>query len=131
MNFVNMNALKVFFLSTIGAFAALTADLQAGSPVSIHKGEGMVVVGMEEPIDDDCRCEGIPLYGRVKVVEAFADFKVKIVSSFPDLKVKTVSAFADECGEWQFVESFPDFTVQFVESFPDFTIQFVENFPGL
>lgn len=88
-------------------------------------------IGTEEPVGEDCSCKGIPLYGRVKVVEAFADFKVKIVSSFPDLKVKTVSAFADECGEWQFVESFPDFTVQFVESFPDFTIHFVENFPGL
>lgn len=129
MNFVNMNALRVFFLSAMGAFAALTADLQAENPVLLL--ERTVAVGAEDPIDDDCRCEGIPLYGKVKVVEAFADFKVKIVGSFPDLKVRTVSAFADECGEWQFVESFPDFTVQFVESFPDFTIQFVENFPGL
>ena len=131
MNFVNMNVLRVFFLSAMGAFAALMADLQAGNPVLLPERTGTAVVGMEEPIDDDCRCECIPLYGKVKVVEAFADFKVKIVGSFPDLKVKTVSAFADECGEWQFVESFPDFTVQFVESFPDFTIQFVENFPGL
>ena len=125
MNFVNMNVLRVFFLSAMGAFAALMADLQAGNPVLLPERTGTAVVGMEEPIDDDCRCD------KVKVVEAFADFKVKIVGSFPDLKVKTVSVFADECGEWQFVESFPDFTVQFVESFPDFTIQFVENFPGL
>ncbi|MDD4847997.1 MAG: hypothetical protein PHR53_04440 [Bacteroidales bacterium] len=64
-----------------------------------------------------------PLYGKVKVVEYFADFKVQIVSSFPDLRVKSCH-FASSCGEWEFVESFPDFTVQFVEYFPDFTIQF-------
>lgn len=84
----------------------------------------------KNPIQD-CRLKGIPLHGKVKVVQSFADFKVKVVQSFPDLKVKKVSSFPDNCGEWQFVESFPDFTVQFVESFPDFTIQFVESFPGM
>ena len=78
----------------------------------------------------NCTCKGIPLMGKVKIVNAFPDFKVKIVNAFPDLKVKTVTAFPDKCGKWQFVESFPDFTIQFVEAFPDFTIQFVENFPG-
>ena len=55
----------------------------------------------------DCECNGIPLYG-----------KVKFVTSFPDFKI-------------QYVESFPDFTVQVVESFPDFKIKTVESFPGL
>jgi len=77
-----------------------------------------------------CTCKDIPLKGKVKIVSAFPDFKVKIVNSFPDLKVKTVIAFPDKCGEWQFVESFPDFTVQFVDAFPDFTIQFMEDFSG-
>lgn len=77
-----------------------------------------------------CMCGGQKLYGKVKVVSHGADFKVKRVSSFPDLKVKRVRNFPDSCGEWQFVDSFPDFTVQFVDSFPDFTIQYVNSFPG-
>jgi len=85
----------------------------------------------KNPFDTkNCACKGIPLNGKVKIVNAFPDFKVKTVNSFPDLKVKTVTAFPKKCGEWQFVESFPDFTVQFVDAFPNFTIQFVESFPG-
>jgi hypothetical protein len=79
----------------------------------------------------DCKCKGVPLYGKVKFVDHFPDFKVKIVESFPDLKVKLVDAFPDGCGKWKIVESFPDFTVQIVESFPDFTIKMVESFPGM
>ena len=82
-------------------------------------------------IGDDCTLDGVPLHGRVQVVEHFADFEVEIVESFPDLKVKPVEQFADECGEWAFVDAFPDFTVTFVDSFPDFTIKYVESFPGL
>lgn len=82
-----------------------------------------------EPIED-CRFNGVPLYGEVQVVDSFPDFKIQVVDSFPDLKVKPVDSFADSCGEWDFVESFPDFTVQFVDSFPDFKIEFVESFPG-
>ncbi len=78
----------------------------------------------------NCMCNGQKLYGKVKVVRNFADFKVKRVRSFPDLKVKRVKNFPDRCGEWQFVDNFPDFTVQFVDDFPDFTIQYVNSFPG-
>jgi hypothetical protein len=77
-----------------------------------------------------CTYGGIRLYGKVKVVTSFADLKVKIVNSFPDLEVKTVTSFPDDCGEWQFVESFPDFTIQFVENFEDISIKFVGSFPG-
>jgi len=84
-----------------------------------------------EKIDPDCTFKGKKMYGKVKIVESFPDYKVKVVTSFPDLKVKNVTSFPSECGKWQFVESFPDFTVKFVESFPDFTIKYVESFPGL
>ena len=67
-----------------------------------------------------CSYQGIPLYG-----------KVKVVRRFPDLKVKRVNAFANQCGQWQFVDAFPDFKVQFVESFPDIKIQYVDAFPGV
>ncbi|MEP0859564.1 hypothetical protein NDI34_26500 [Trichocoleus sp. DQ-U1] len=59
------------------------------------------------------------------------DIKVKIVSSSPDLIVEPVTAFPQRCGQWQFVESFPDLKVQIVENFPDIQIQFVNSFPGV
>lgn len=82
-------------------------------------------------VSSACTLHDIPLYGKVKVVENFADFKVQIVDYFADLKVQPVDSFANSCGKWQFVDSFPDFTVQFVEYFPDFKIQFVDYFPGV
>jgi hypothetical protein len=45
--------------------------------------------------------------------------------------VKFVTSFPDDCGEWQVVESFPDFKVQIVESFPDIKVKIVESFPGM
>ncbi|MDR0814635.1 MAG: hypothetical protein LBN37_02660 [Bacteroidales bacterium] len=83
------------------------------------------------PVSSDCSCKGKKLYGKVKVVTSFPDFKVKVTNSFPDLKVKVVESFPDECGKWKFVENFPDFTIQYVEHFQDFSIQFVESFPGV
>ena len=80
---------------------------------------------------EKCTYNGIPLKGKVKIVNSFADFKVKVVDSFSDIEVKTVNSFPDHCGEWQFVESFPDFTIQFVESFPDVKVKFVGSFPGM
>lgn len=80
---------------------------------------------------EKCTCNGIPLKGKVKIVNSFADFKVQVVNSFPDIKVKKVTSFPNNCGEWQFVESFPDFTIQIVESFPDVKIKFVNSFPGM
>lgn len=82
-------------------------------------------------VSDDCTFNGIKLAGKVKVVDSFPDVRVKAVSSFPDLKVKKVSSFADECGEWQFVDSFADFKIQYVDSFPDVEVAWVESFPGL
>jgi hypothetical protein len=82
-----------------------------------------------------CQQEGHRLYGKVQIVESFPDLTVQVVESFPDLKVKLVSSFPDACGEWQFVNSFPDLKpdlkIKFVTSFPDLKIQFVDSFPGL
>jgi hypothetical protein len=69
----------------------------------------------------------IPLYGRVQVVSSFGDIKVA-ESSFPDLRVKSVSV-ATKCGEWQFVDSNPDFTIEY-SSYPDLRIEF-SSFPGI
>jgi hypothetical protein len=70
------------------------------------------------------------LHGKVKIVTSFPKYKIKITNSFPDIKVKKVTSFPNHGGEWQFVDSFPDFTVQIVDSFPDFTVQYVDSFPG-
>ncbi len=87
---------------------------------------------MAGKIGSSCRFQGVPLYGRVKVIESGrADFKVKIVNSFADLHVKDVSSFPNSCGLWKYVNSSPDFTVKFVDSFPDFTIREVRSFPGV
>ncbi len=82
-------------------------------------------------VSADCTFNGKRLAGNVKVVTSSADVKVKVVTSFPDLNVKVVESFPDNCGQWRFVESFPDFTIQYVESFPDVKIRMVESFPGV
>lgn len=71
------------------------------------------------------------IYGRIKIVSSFADYRVKVVSHFPDLRVKKVDHFADGPGKWQIVDHFPDYKIQIVDHFPDFTIQWVDHFPGL
>ena len=91
----------------------------------------LLPTALKAEINPNCTYNGIPLYGRVKIVEHFADFRVKAVFFLPDLRVQQVSSFANSCGRWQLVDSFPDFTVQFVDVLPDFTIQFVESFPGI
>lgn len=85
----------------------------------------------KESIQANCTYKGIPLYGKVKIVEHFPDIQVQAVSRFPDLRVLTVEGYANKCGRWEIVDDFPDFTVQFVEHFPDITVQFVEIYPGL
>ena len=79
----------------------------------------------------DCTYRGKKLYGKVKVVNSFEDFKVKKVTSFEDIKIKKVNSFADKCGRWQFVDNFEDFKIKFVDSFEDFSIKYVDSFEGL
>ena len=82
-------------------------------------------------VSSSCTYKGVPLYGKVKVVTSFEDFKVKKVSSFEDLKVKEVTSFPDKCGRWKFVDSFEDLKIKYVDSFEDFSIKFVDSFEGL
>lgn len=84
-----------------------------------------------EGVQPDCTCNGIKLYGKVEVKDAFADFKVEVVDAFADIKVRKVDAFADSCGEWEIVDAFGDFTVEWVDAFGDFKVEFVDAFPGL
>lgn len=79
---------------------------------------------------ENCTFNGKPLYGRVKIVDGFADFKVEIVDDFPDIRVQLVESFPNECGRWEIVDDFPDFTIQIVDAFPDFKVEYVDSFPG-
>jgi hypothetical protein len=78
-----------------------------------------------------CSFNGIPLYGKVKVVNAYADIKVQVVNNYSDLDVKLVDHYADSCGKWKFVDNYPDFKVQFVDHYGDIKIRFVDHYPGL
>lgn len=80
---------------------------------------------------EGCEWEGIPLHGKVQIVDAFPDIKVQYVDAFGDIKVKWVDAFPDDCGEWQEVDAFPDFKIQIVDAFPDVKVQRVDAFPGV
>ncbi len=82
-------------------------------------------------ISADCTYNGIPLHGKVKIVENFEDIKVKVVENFEDLKVKPVQHFANSCGQWQFVDNFEDFKIKFVENFEDISIKYVDYFEGM
>lgn len=81
--------------------------------------------------ESPCSVKRIKLYGRVQVVDSFADLTIKYVNSFGDIRVQLVESFPDECGEWKMVESFPDFTVEVVESFADLDVEIVDSFPGM
>ncbi len=82
-------------------------------------------------ISSSCTYNGRPLYGRVRVVDSFEDFKVRVVESFEDIRVRPVSSFARNCGQWEFVNSFEDFKIRYVDSFEDFKIKFVDSFEGV
>lgn len=88
-------------------------------------------ISMAVTVSSDCTYNGIPLYGKVQIVDRFPDIKVKVVDNFPDLKVQNVQSFPNACGKWQYVDRFPDFKVQFVDTFPNIKIKYVDSFPGV
>jgi hypothetical protein len=79
----------------------------------------------------DCKFNKKNMYGRVKIVTAFPDFRVKVVEAFPDLNVMKVETFPDRCGKWKFVDSHEDFSIMIVDSHEDFSIKYVNSFPGI
>jgi hypothetical protein len=96
-------------------------------PFAIAAIMGFLVLGLrggEKQVDFS------KIRGRVQFVDNFADYKVKAVERSPDLRVQIVEYFPDAPGEWQVVDSFPDYKIQLVDSFPDFTIQYVNSLPG-
>ena len=88
-------------------------------------------MALADGVDKDaCTYKGIPLYGKVEIVEHFGDIKIEIVDHFGDIKVQKVDHFPDSCGKWEIVDHFGDFKVEFVEHFGDIKVEFVDHFPG-
>lgn len=79
----------------------------------------------------NCSYNGVPLHGRVRVVEHFGDFKIREVQHFGDLRVEVVSIAPNDCGKWEYVSIGEDFTVEFVNIGEDFTVEFVNIAPGV
>lgn len=69
-------------------------------------------------IADDCIYNGIKLYGKVKIVDNFADIKVRKAEHFEDLSVQYVKNFPKSYGKWQLVNNFSDITIKEVTNFP-------------
>ncbi len=126
-----MKKIKLLFVAIIASNLLLVAQTTL-STESLTTKPGYYILSSESLQEMEMRekPDVRKIYGKIKIVDSFPDYKVKVVSSFADLHVKLVSSFSDGPGKWQIVESFPNFKIQFVESFPDFTIKFVENFPG-
>lgn len=82
-------------------------------------------------IAGSCYYKGIKLWGKVKFVTSYPDFKIQYVESYPDIKVKFVKTYPDKCGLWQITDTYPDFKVQVVNSYPDIKIKVVETYPGV
>ena len=120
---IGLVGLGLWLLSAAPVQAEEVAPESIAASTSAEMGTGNVGA--------DCTFRGKLLAGKIKVVDSFPDIRVKAVRSFPDLKVKKVDSFADSCGEWQFVDSFPDLKIQYVDSFPDVEIAWVDSFPGL
>jgi hypothetical protein len=82
--------------------------------------------GHYDYITKDCRCNGTRLYGDVQILEAGsgAMFKVRIANPAA-LDVRRINGKPKNCGDWQFVYNWPDFTIEFVDDNEDFTIRFV------
>ena len=103
-----MSLLKKYIIPFL--FSLIVFSLVGFYPTDCDNNKNCESISYSESELDSCFYNGIPLHGKVKFVTSFPDIKVKFVTSFPDLEVKFVESFPDECGEWQIVESFPDFT---------------------
>ena len=88
------------------------------------------IIAQSETIEMSMDVDIDKIFGRIQLVETFADYRVEVVDAFADLRVKKVDASADGSGLWHLVDAFPDFRIQIVSVFGDFRIQWVDSFPG-
>jgi len=78
-----------------------------------------------------CTYQGIPLKGKVQLVDSGEDFSIEYVSYDADLKVKFVDWGAKNCGEWEIVDYGADFKVKVVDKNADLRIERVQFSPGM
>lgn len=83
----------------------------------------------KDEIKYNCSYKGIPLYGKVKVVNIGENFRVRKVNNFGNIRVREVT-FPEKCGQWKFVESLEDFKIKYVDSLEDFSVEFVNGLEG-
>jgi hypothetical protein len=76
----------------------------------------MAFTSSDNPVNKECKCKDIPLFGKVRIVTSLATFKVKVVEYLPDLNVQVVESLPQSCGQWQFVSSLEDFTIMYVDA---------------
>ena len=111
---------------TPGVDAAL-AD--AGVDGAVHGHEVDSGAGGDNAVDP-CAFKGVPLFGRVRVVENFVvdEIKIAYVDTAPDIKVRWVDFHgqANSCGIWNRDNNFYKFTVRVVDArsgFPDLRVK--------
>lgn len=85
----------------------------------------------DNPVSGDCKCNNIPLFGKVEIKNAHADFKIKVVAIDEDIRVDSTRPLPDKCGQWTIVKALGDFSVQFVDIGEDFTVRFVTIDEGI
>jgi hypothetical protein len=78
-----------------------------------------------------CTFKGKELYGKVLIVENYADIRVELVNYDADLEVDTAESYPSQCGEWKFVKDHADFKIQFVTYGGDIKIHYVNYNPGI
>ncbi len=112
-------------LKTVDSLLLKSMLIYSGFKYREYYGDG-------EQISENCECRGIPLYGRVRVVQRNATFRVKVTNDQADLNVQRYNMPTTICGLWYFIESEnEDFTIEYVNSGEDFSIAFTPNRPGL
>ena len=62
------------------------------------------------------------IFGRIRLVKRFPDFKVQIVKGPADLEVELVDEALSVPGKWQIVRSNFDYRIMLVKGSPDFTV---------
>ncbi|MBN1339287.1 MAG: hypothetical protein JXA03_08185 [Bacteroidales bacterium] len=78
-----------------------------------------------------CTFKGKELFGKIQRVTSFADLKVEVVDYNADLEVDTTSSWPSKCGQWKFVQHFPDLKVEFVKYGADLRIKYVNYGAGV
>ena len=66
------------------------------------------------------------IYGKIKYVDTFADYKVKVVDNFADLHVKEVKNSPNSPGKWKIVDNFAGYKIKTVDNFADFKIKYAD-----